>query len=102
LAVIETAVGSANGERIVDAARRQWPAKPIRYALFSHYHPHYTGGLRALIAEGATVLTTPGNGAFVQHVATLPFRTQPNRLARHPRPVKVATFADRYDWSDSR
>src|SRR5436190_5496652 len=71
LAVIEAAVGSANGERIVDAARRQWPSKPIRYALFSHYHPHYTGGLRALIAEDATVITTPGNEAFVRRVAAL-------------------------------
>jgi hypothetical protein len=43
------AVGSANGEACRhDAA--QWPQKPIRYALFSHHHPHYTGGLRALIA----------------------------------------------------
>jgi hypothetical protein len=101
LAVIETADGSANGERIADAARRRWPHKPIRYALFSHYHPHYAGGLRALIAEGATVITTPGNEAFVRRIASLPFRTQPDRLERHPLPLRVVTFADRYELSDS-
>ena len=101
LAVIETAVGSANGERIVDAIRRQWRSKPIRYALFSHYHPHYTGGLRALIAAGATVITTPGNEAFVRRVAGYPFHASPDRLARHPHPLRVVTFSDRYELADS-
>jgi len=101
LAVIEVAMGSANGERIVAAVRRKWPGKPIRYVLFSHYHPSYTGGLRALVAEGATVVTTPGNEKFVRHVVALPFRIQPDRLARQPRPVKIVTFADRYELADS-
>jgi hypothetical protein len=101
LAVIEVGIGSANGERIVDSVRRKWPGKPIRYVLFSHYHPSYTGGLRALVAEGATVVTTPGNEEFVRHVVALPFRIQPDRLVRQPRPVKIVTFADRYELADS-
>ena len=101
LAVIESAVGSANGERIVDAIRRQWPSKPIRDALFSHYHPHYTGGLRALIAAGATVITTPGNEAFVHRVAGYPFGVAPDRLARQPHPVRVETFSDRHELADA-
>ena len=101
VAVIETAVGSANGERIVDAIRRQFPGKPVRDALFSHYHPHYTGGLRALIAEGATVITTPGNEAFVHRIAAYPFRMRPDRLARHPRAVRTVVFANRYEIADS-
>jgi glyoxylase-like metal-dependent hydrolase (beta-lactamase superfamily II) len=101
LAVIEIAVGSANGERIADAARRIWPQKPIRYAFFSHYHPHYAGGLRAMIAEDATVVTTPGNEAFVRGVAALPFTLEPDRLARTPRPLKVLTFPGRIEIGDS-
>lgn len=101
LAVIEAAMGSVVGERIADAARQRWPGKPIRYALFSHYHPHFAGGLRGLIAEGATVITRPGNEAFVRHIASLPFHTKPDRLARHPVPLHVVTFVDRYELSDS-
>jgi len=101
LAVLEIGVSSANGERVVDAIRRQWPAKPVRYVLFSHYHPSYTGGLRALIAEGATVITTPGNADFVGRVARYPFRLQPDRLARHPKPLHLKTFTDRYVLGDA-
>ncbi|HEY6221284.1 MAG TPA: hypothetical protein VIX13_01995 [Candidatus Eisenbacteria bacterium] len=101
LALIEFAVGSANGERLVDAARRRWPSKPIRYALFSHHHPHYLGGVRALIAEGATVITTPGNEALVRETSTYLFDSEPDRLARRYRPVKIRTFADRLELADS-
>ncbi len=101
LAVIEIAASSANGERVVDAARRKWPKKPIRYAFFSHHHPHYLGGLRAMIAEGATVVTTPGNQAYVNEIAAYPFTLEPDRLARAPKRVKVRTFRQRFELADS-
>jgi glyoxylase-like metal-dependent hydrolase (beta-lactamase superfamily II) len=101
LAVIEAAVSSANGERLVDAIRKRWPSKPIRYALVSHHHPHYVGGLRALIAEGATVVTTPGNEALMRRIADYPFRLRPDRLARSPRPLSLRTFDTRLELADS-
>jgi len=101
VAVIECAVGSANGERLVDAIRAKWPAKPIRYALFSHHHPHYTGGLRALIAAGATVITTPGNDSLVRAIAQRRFTLRPDRLARHPRAPRVVTYRDSTRLADA-
>ena len=101
LAVIEAAVSSANGERLVDAVKKRWPSKPIRYALVSHHHPHYVGGLRALMAEGATVVTTPGNAALVRQIAAYSFRLRPDRLARSPRALSVRTFDQRFELSDA-
>lgn len=101
LAVLEAAIGSENGERIVDAAKRQFPNKPIRYFLFSHHHPHYAGGLRAFVAEGATIVTTPGNEHFVRQMADLSFTLRPDRLARAKRPLSMQTFAKRFELADS-
>lgn len=101
LAVLEAAIGSENGERIVDAAKRRWPTKPIRYFLFSHHHPHYAGGLRAFVAEGATVVTTPGNEHFVRQMSDLAFTLRPDRLARAKRALSMATFAKRFEIADS-
>lgn len=101
LAVIEAAVGSANGERIVDALKRQFPGKPVRYFLFSHHHPHYAGGLRAFVAEGATIVTTPGNEHFVRQMADLDFTLHPDRLARVKKTPVLQTFAKRFEIADS-
>jgi glyoxylase-like metal-dependent hydrolase (beta-lactamase superfamily II) len=100
LAVIEAAIGSANGERIVDAVRARWPAKPIRYAFASHYHPHYMGGLRAFMAEGATIVTTPGNADYVRALAGAKFSLAPDRLARAPRAPTILPFTKRMELAD--
>jgi len=81
LVVLEAPLTSAAGEAIVDRLQRDFPKKPIRYVLFSHYHPHYTGALRAFMAAGATVVVTPGNEAFVRDIARRPFRLSPDRWA---------------------
>ena len=101
LAVIEWAVGSPNGERIVDAARRRWPKKPIRYAFFSHHHPHYVGGIRAAIADSAVVVTTPGNVGVVRQAAHAAFGLEPDRLSRKPVEPQIRTFTDRFEIGDS-
>ena len=101
LALIEAALSSANGERIVDTLKRKWPSKPVRYFLFSHHHPHYLGGIRTLIAEGATVVTTTGNEAYVRRIATYPFTLEPDRLARNPKPVQVLPFPTRIELTDA-
>jgi hypothetical protein len=101
LALIECAIGSLNGERLADAARKRWPGKPIRYALFSHYHPSYAGGLRAMIAEGATVIAPAGLETFVRGIAALPFTVEPDRLAKSPKPLVIRTFTDSLVIEDS-
>ena len=101
LAVLEAAVGSDNGERIVDAAKRRFPSKPIRYFFFSHYHPHYAGGVRAFVAEGATIVTTPGCEHFVKQEAERAFTLRPDRLERTRRKLSLQTFAKRVEVADS-
>lgn len=101
LAVIEAAVGTENGERIVDTAKRRWPSKPIRQFLYSHYHPHYAGGLRAFIAEGATIVAPAGNEHFIRQEADRAFTLRPDRLARLKRRLSLQTFAKRFEIADS-
>jgi glyoxylase-like metal-dependent hydrolase (beta-lactamase superfamily II) len=81
--------------------RETVPGKPIRYVVPSHHHVDHGVGLRSYIAEGVTIVTTPGNVAFVRDLAKLQFAIEPDALARHPRtPVieiienKRRTFRD--------
>jgi glyoxylase-like metal-dependent hydrolase (beta-lactamase superfamily II) len=51
----------------------------------SHHHPHYTAGLRPFVHAGVTLLTTPGNRALLESVATRPHRMRPDAQEREPR-----------------
>jgi len=101
LVVLEAAVSSANGERLVDAIQTRWPGKPIRWFLFSHHHPHYLGGLRAMVAAGAAVAVTPGNADYVREITTRLFNRAPDRLAEYPTPLNISVFSNRFEVRDS-
>jgi len=81
-AIIEAGGGSSNGELLVDIATYQWPTKPVRYFLFSHHHAHSVGGVRAMIAEHATIVMTPGNEPVVRDAAKRCFMRKRDRLGR--------------------
>jgi glyoxylase-like metal-dependent hydrolase (beta-lactamase superfamily II) len=71
--------------------REAVPDKPIRFLAVTHHHDDHAGGTRAYIAEGATVVTTPGNKAFFEKMAKARFTIEPDLLTRRPRPAVIET-----------
>jgi len=84
LAVEGAPLNSANGELIINEARKIAPAKPIKYFMFGHYHPHYLGGVRAFVHEGAIVLCTPADTGYVSYLAQAPHTLNPDSLQLQP------------------
>jgi glyoxylase-like metal-dependent hydrolase (beta-lactamase superfamily II) len=72
-------------EQAIAKLKEAFPGKPIRYHTFTHFHADHGGGARAYIAEGATILVTPGNKSFVERMVISPFLLMPDALARNPR-----------------
>jgi glyoxylase-like metal-dependent hydrolase (beta-lactamase superfamily II) len=97
---MEAPLGSNIGETIIDAIKKHAPGKPIRYLLMSHHHPHYTGGVRAFIHDGATLVTTPGNVALLNDYATQRRSIEQDRLAREPREPRIEVIEDRRVFED--
>ncbi|MCB2377039.1 hypothetical protein LGH70_05565 [Hymenobacter sp. BT635] len=89
LVVAEAPLSPENGELIIREAQKIAPGKPIRYFVLGHYHPHYLGGVRAFVQQGATVLCGPGDEAYVRYLAQAPRTLQPDSLQRRPRPLQV-------------
>jgi len=76
------------------------PGKPVRYVVPTHYHFDHSGGLRGWIAQGATIVTTPGNKAFIEQLAAAPHTIRPDALARQPRKPAIETFTAKRVFGD--
>jgi glyoxylase-like metal-dependent hydrolase (beta-lactamase superfamily II) len=101
LMAFEAPVSSAIGEQIVDAIQAKFPGRPLRGIVASHYHPHYTGGIRAFVAAGCDVYATPELEAFIRTLLARPFTRKPDRLARSPREPAFHAIRGRLDWQDA-
>lgn len=102
LFVVDAGLQVATGEAMVDLLRERFPDQPVRHVSVSHHHPHYTGGLRAYLAEGATLHAPAGQAAFARQIAARRFSDPPDRLAARQLPVDIEPFAGRATVAGSR
>ncbi len=79
-------------ERFIQKIKEKIPNKPIRYLAVTHFHSDHAGGTRAFWAEGATVLTTPGNKNYFEKLAAARYTIIPDRFSRQPRTPTIETF----------
>jgi glyoxylase-like metal-dependent hydrolase (beta-lactamase superfamily II) len=100
LLVIEAPVGEERSEAVLSELKKLAPEKPVRYIVPTHYHIDHLGGIRRYIAEGAIVVTTPGNERFIRAVAATPHTVKPDALARAPREPHVEVFHGKRVFSD--
>lgn len=96
IVVIEGPQNDMRAGQIIAEARRLVPNKPIRYVINTHSHFDHSGGLRAFVAEGATIITHKDNKAFYERVFKYPHTLEPDKLSQmNPQPkLKIETVAD--------
>jgi glyoxylase-like metal-dependent hydrolase (beta-lactamase superfamily II) len=101
LVVVDAPNNSTVTERAIATIKRNIPGKPIRYVVPTHHHGDHAGGLRGFIAEGATIVTTPGNAVLFRRMAANNQRTlNADALSRAPRAAAIETFAGRRVFTD--
>lgn len=69
----------------LEQIKKTIPGKPIKYAAVTHHHDDHAGGIRAFMAEGATLIIAPSEEAFFRKVNTYSFKAEPDTLTRNPR-----------------
>lgn len=80
-------------ESYIQKIKETVPNKPIRYLAVTHFHNDHSGGARAFLAEGTTILTTPGNKRMYERMAAAEYRAVPDRFAQTRRVPRIETFA---------
>jgi len=106
--VIEGPLNDARSNAVIAETHKLIPNKPIRYLVNTHHHFDHLGGIRAFVAEGATVVTDDRNKDFYRNVvlAPQPRSLDPDRLSQFPfattgpGTLALQTFTDRYTIGD--
>jgi len=101
--MLEAGQSIARGEAYITETHKLIPNKPIRYVMNTHPHSDHTGGLPALVAEGATIITQKNNVEFLERALNTP-RTlldpETDRLAKAPKKAKVEAVDEKKVYSD--
>ena len=101
LTLFEVYASEANAKAVIDKARSLVPGKPLTEAIVSHHHFDHTGGLRAAVSEGLTIVMQRGNEGLVREVTSRPAKLFPDALGRAPKPLKFRAVDDHLKMSDT-
>jgi glyoxylase-like metal-dependent hydrolase (beta-lactamase superfamily II) len=98
--VVEAPLNDNVSRLIIAKIKETAPGKPIRYLIPTHYHTDHTGGVRGYIAEGTTIVTTPGNRAFFEKLAEIGHPLNADNLALQSRPPLIEAVDGKRTFSD--
>ena len=94
LMLIDAPQNDARTLAVIAKARELRPNKPLTHLVNSHHHFDHSGGIRAAVSEGLTIITHEKNAAFIEEIVRRPHTIVPDALSKNPKPVKIETIAD--------
>jgi len=89
LTLIEAPQNEVRTLAVIAKARELRPNKPLTQVVNTHHHFDHSGGIRAAISEGLTIVTHKANAAFYKEVASRPHTVVPDALAKNPKPLTL-------------
>ena len=98
--MLEAGQSIERGEKYIAEAKKLIPNKPIRYVFNTHPHADHTGGLPALVEEGAIIITQKNNQEFLEKALNTPRTLLDDGLAKNPKKAKFETVAEKKVYSD--
>jgi glyoxylase-like metal-dependent hydrolase (beta-lactamase superfamily II) len=98
--ILEAGQNEARALAYIAEAKKIAPNKPIRYVMNTHPHADHTGGIPAMVAEGATIVTQKNNESFFVKGLSTPRTLLNDTLAKNPKPVRVETVAEKKVYTD--
>ena len=100
--LVEAPQSDARTLAVIEKARGLRPEKPVNLVINSHHHFDHSGGVRAAVSQGLTVLTHQGNRDFYERTVYPRRHTiVPDALTQNPKPLRLMTVADKYVRRDS-
>jgi len=101
LVLIEAPQNDTRALAVIAKAKELRPGKPITQVINTHHHFDHSGGLRAAVSEGLSVITQSANVAFYKDAMARSHTIVPDALAKSPRPLTVEGVDEEKTLQDS-
>jgi len=99
--LFESPLNDERAMAVFAAVKKTIPNKPIKYVVNTHNHFDHSGGLRAAVAEGSTIITQAANKPYYEKVWALPHTIAPDRLAKSRRKPVIEVVLDKRVLGDA-
>lgn len=100
LILVESPLYDGRALAVIAEAKRLAPGKPIRYVINSHHHFDHSGGLRAAVSEGATLVTSEQARPWFEQVMANPNSIRPDAMQTSGRRASVMGVSGERTFSD--
>lgn len=87
--VFEAPLNDGTSKRVMAKIKETVPNKPIKQLVVTHFHDDHSGGVRTYLAEGVTLVTTPGNKNYFEKMSKAVRTIAPDALTLSPRPASI-------------
>ena len=101
LMLIEAPQNDTRALAVIAKARELRPGKPLTSVVATHHHFDHSGGLRAAVSEGLTIVGHKAAADFYKSAAERAHTLVPDALAKNAKPVKVEAVDDELVLKDA-
>ena len=102
IVVVEGPQTEERSNAVIAKVKETIPNKPIRYLINTHVHFDHSGGLRAYVDEGATIVTHQVNQSYYETAWAAPRTLNPDRLANSKKAATFETLTDKHVLTDGK
>jgi len=102
LIVMETPLNDGRSVPVLEQVKKLVSGKPIRYVINSHQHFDHSGGLRAAVAEGATIVTQAQNKAYFEKVFANANTIAPDQMAKSGKKARFKAVDEKMAITDGK
>src|SRR5262245_27961460 len=100
LTLIEAPQNDTRALAVLAKARELRPNKPLSTVVVTHHHVDHSGGVRAAVAEGLSVMAHKSTAPFFQSAITRPHTIVPDALGKIPKPLKFDGVDEELELKD--
>jgi glyoxylase-like metal-dependent hydrolase (beta-lactamase superfamily II) len=101
MTLIEVPQNDARTLAVIAKAREIKPDKPLTHAIVTHHHFDHSGGIRAAVSEGLTLITQKANAQYFTDAAQRAHTIAPDALSKNPKPAKIEPVDQDLELSDA-